>query len=113
MERGESQTGRPAFEVRTVEEEGHWRLVLSGELDLASAERLEEAIHRAEEVPGRSLVLDLSDLRFIDSTGLHVLLQAHARSRKNGRRLSVRKSKHEAVIRLLDLTSTAEILDPD
>jgi anti-anti-sigma factor len=112
MKSSEDRTGRQAFEVRTVREGGSWRLALSGELDLASANQLEDAIRMAEEGSGLRIVVDLGDLRFIDSTGLNVLLKAQARSRKNGQRLSFKPSRHEAVIRLLDLTQTTEILAP-
>jgi anti-sigma B factor antagonist len=112
MKSSEDRTGRQAFEVRTFREGGSWRLALSGELDLASADQLEDAIRMAEEGSGLRIVVDLGDLRFIDSTGLNVLLNAQARSRKNGQRLSFKPSRHEAVIRLLDLTQTTEILAP-
>jgi anti-sigma B factor antagonist len=112
MKSSEDRTGRQAFEVRTFREGGSWRLALCGELDLASADQLEDAIRMAEEGSGLRIVVDLGDLRFIDSTGLNVLLNAQARSRKNGQRLSFKPSRHEAVIRLLDLTQTTEILAP-
>jgi anti-anti-sigma factor len=112
MEYSEGRTGLQTFEVRTVREGDSWRLALSGELDLASAYQLEDAIRMAEEGSGLRIVVDLGDLWFIDSTGLNVLLKAQARSRKNGQRLSFKPSRHEAVIRLLDLTQTTEILAP-
>ena len=112
MEHSEDRTGRQAFEVRTVRDGGSWRLALSGELDLASADQLEDAIRQAEKGGGLRIVVDLSDLRFMDSTGLSVLLRAHARSREDGQRLSFTPSRHEAITRLLDLTQTNEILHP-
>jgi len=56
---------------------------LEGELDFATAfdveMRLEEAIRTADQV-----VVDLSALRFIDSTGIRTLLEAHeAAQREN------------------------------
>ena len=54
-------------------------LILSGEIDFASAPTLEAELHDAENsLPGR-IVLDLAALDFIDSTGIHVL--AHAQQR--------------------------------
>jgi anti-sigma B factor antagonist len=113
MEYSDVRGGLQAFDVRTVKDGGSWRLVLSGELDLASADRLEDAIRQAELDGDLRIVVDLGDLQFMDSTGLSVLLRAQARSRDNGQRLSFRRSNHEAVARLLDLTHTKEILDPD
>ncbi|MFI9594718.1 STAS domain-containing protein [Nonomuraea sp. NPDC052265] len=51
-------------------------VTVSGELDATNADRLESAIRDAHR-PGRSLILDLSELTFMDSTGLHVLVRAH------------------------------------
>jgi len=112
MEQSEDRTEPQFFEVRTFKDGGSWRLTLSGELDLASADQLEDAIRQAEEGDGSRIVVDLSDLEFMDSTGLGLLLKAQARSRENGQRLSFKPSRHEAVTRLLDLTQTMEILDP-
>src|SRR5688572_30037851 len=52
--------------------QGGQRLTLRGELDLATTERLESALADA----GTPVVLDLSGLTFMDSTGVRVLLEA-------------------------------------
>jgi anti-sigma B factor antagonist len=52
---------------------------LSGELDHATAPELREPLESAIDAGARSLLVDLSDCSFIDSTGLSVLV--HARSR--------------------------------
>ena len=83
-------------------------IALSGELDLASVEDLDRAIRNCEETDIGWIVIDLSDVSFIDSTGLNVLLDA--RKRINGRLRFVR-SKHEAVTRLLAMTHADEILN--
>jgi anti-anti-sigma factor len=49
------------------------RLRLVGEIDMSNADRL-AGILRAEVEGGWGLSLDLSDVTFIDSTGLQVLL---------------------------------------
>jgi anti-sigma B factor antagonist len=82
-------------------------IVLSGELDLSGTDRLEAAIRHAEESDIGRVIVDLTAITFIDSTGLGVLLDAKRRS--NGR-LRVTPSEHEAVTRLLELTGTTEIL---
>lgn len=72
---------KPPFELRETWERGSLRLSVVGELDLASAPVLEERLGRL--VPGLlSVVLDLSGLEFIDSTGIRVLIDAvdHASS---------------------------------
>ena len=58
----------------TVEhdEGGATRLTLRGELDLATAARLEQALAQS----GDDVLLDLRGLTFMDSTGVRVLLEA-------------------------------------
>jgi anti-sigma B factor antagonist len=85
-------------------------IALDGELDLTSAEELDTAIREAEETDIGWIVVDLSDVSFIDSTGLSVLL--HAKKRSNGR-LSCIPSNHDAVTWLLELTGTVRTLDSD
>jgi len=51
------------------------KLLLSGELDLASAPTLLEAVSIAARAPD-ALTIDLSRLSFIDSSGVHALLRA-------------------------------------
>ena len=83
-------------------------IALSGELDLASVDQLDAALRDAEETDVGWIVVDLSDVSFIDSTGLAVLLRA--KSRSDGR-LSYIPSQHDAVTRLLELTGTIQMLD--
>jgi anti-sigma B factor antagonist len=54
------------------DERGAARLTLRGELDLATAARLEQALAQS----GDDVLLDLRGLTFMDSTGVRVLLEA-------------------------------------
>jgi anti-anti-sigma factor len=58
---------------------GPW-LRLSGELDLATAPDLEQHLRALEEGEGIRIVLDLSELAFMDSAGLAVILEAERRA---------------------------------
>jgi anti-anti-sigma factor len=53
-------------------------LLLTGELDMASAPELEEQAQRLCARPASELVLDLSRLQFIDSAGLYAILRVRA-----------------------------------
>lgn len=64
-------------------------LALVGELDISSAPTLERELRRAEDGAPSVLVLDLRELRFMDSTGLRLVLGADARARREGRRLAI------------------------
>jgi anti-anti-sigma factor len=51
----------------------------AGELDIATAEQLERELRSAEQSDAETIVLDLSGLTFIDSTGLRVVLDFNER----------------------------------
>ncbi len=86
------------------------RLVVGGELDLTTADRLERAILEAERAGPSQLVLDLSSVEFFDSTGLQILLDADVRARDDGRALRVVAGAGE-VARVLALTEVEDRLD--
>ena len=84
-------------------------LRFSGELDHSHSDEAEEAI-RAAEGHGGPIVVDLSEVTFLDSTALRTLLAAQSRERLDGGdRLSVIRSKHEAVTRVFEVTGTTEM----
>jgi len=62
---------------------------LAGELDLAHAADLEGELLRVEGTDAKRIVVDLSGLTFIDSTGVRIMLQAQARSRADSNRLTL------------------------
>ena len=63
------------------------RIALRGELDLAHAYTFDEELRRVEESRPACIVLDLRELRFLDSCGLARLLAARRRARRLGHRL--------------------------
>jgi anti-sigma B factor antagonist len=69
------------FAVQDIVNRSRHRLVLSGELDLASARDLETVILKICG-NGDGLVLDLSRLTFMDSSGLRLILLAHGLCRE-------------------------------
>jgi len=89
--------------------DGQVRIVVRGELDLASAPALEEQLARAEEMAAPVIVVDLRELDFMDSTGLHVLLKAHQRTSKRGGQFVLVKGSRQ-IERLLRLTGVDERL---
>jgi anti-sigma B factor antagonist len=98
-----------AFEVRIERAEGHAHVALSGELDIASAERFERELAAIED-ESTTIVLDLRNLEFIDSTGLRAMVAADERARGAGRRLVVVRGG-KAVERVLSLTQLDERLE--
>lgn len=58
---------------------GGWAVLrVSGEMDLATSPVLRQRVHDAVAEGRRSLVLDLSEVLFCDSSGVGVLIATHA-----------------------------------
>lgn len=81
-------------------------LALDGELDMASAPMLEVAVEDAEIAGKQTVVLDLRELDFIDSTGLRIILSARKLCGERGQELSVTEGSQQ-VERLLNVTGMA------
>jgi anti-anti-sigma factor len=64
------------------------RVMVAGELDLATSERFDQVVARAL-TEADDVVLDLSDVTFIDSTGLSSLLAGVSASHLRDRRLVI------------------------
>ena len=82
-------------------------VALTGELDVAGAELLENELQRlAADHDPSAIVLDLSALRFMDSTGLRTLVLADARTREAGRQFALVRGP-EDVHRVFEITKMA------
>ena len=90
------------FDIRTDYDGHRWLVSLRGELDLSNVTALEQELREAEASEATRIVVDLSLLEFLDSSGLHTLVQAARRSRKHGDRLRlIPGSEHvQSVFRL-------------
>ena len=98
------------FEV-TAEHRGDTvHLRLAGELDISTAPKVEDELARVEPNRPEVIVLDLSDLAFMDSTGLRLLIAADTRARQQSRRLVIVKGP-EAVQRVFRITRLEERLE--
>ena len=98
------------FDVKTEDRGGAVLLKLTGELDISSAAKVEDELSRVEPRKPEQIVLDLSALDFMDSTGLRLLIAADARARDEGRRLTIVKGP-EPVQRVFRITRLEERLD--
>jgi len=65
------------FEVSSEQPDGSiHQITVRGELDLSTAPELAAELRAAREAGGKSILLDLSDCEFIDSSGLAVIVEA-------------------------------------
>ena len=86
-------------------------LTLAGELDLAGVDAARERLGEAIEIESARVVIDLSELTFIDSTGISFLLSAVKQD--DGGRLSFVACKASAVRRVFAITGVAELFGGD
>ena len=102
----------PPFEIHERREDGRAHLLVTGELDLVTAPELEERLNqlRGEH---QAVVLDLSQLEFMDSTGLHVLVRAFNDASSDGWHLEVDRELSPQVRRLFQLANVGRMILAD
>jgi anti-sigma B factor antagonist len=100
--------GRPAS--LTVElTDGVVVLRIGGELDLLTVPDLRHRLDEATATTG-PVVVDLSDVRFLSSAGLHLLISVHAELAASDRPLRLVTGGTRAVIRPLQITGLDRFL---
>jgi anti-sigma B factor antagonist len=85
-------------------------IALRGDLDLAHAYTFDEELRALEARQPASIVIDLRELKFLDSCGLARLLAARRRARRQGHRLVLVRGS-AAVQRLFALTAVDEAFE--
>ena len=98
------------LELSTEAEGTTVRLALTGELDISGAARVEQELERIEREAPATIVLDLRDLAFMDSTGLRVIVAADGRAREQSRRLVIVRGS-DTVQRIIEMTRLHERLE--
>jgi len=84
-------------------------LKVCGRLDTTTAPQLEEEL--GDEMNGRKeIILDFTELEYISSAGLRVLLSVHKTMKKQGGKLIVR-NVNEEVREVFVITGFSEIMD--
>lgn len=96
--------------MRDSEEQPEVVVVIHGEIDLGTAPALREALRSALEDQTGPVVVDLSDVSFMDSTGVHVLADALQRLEAQNRSLAVVCEEGGQVQRLLALVERLDAL---
>jgi len=84
-------------------------ICLFGELDLATGEAVERELERVEATDTAAIIVDLSGLEFMDSSGVRLMLIANARSRADANRLTLLRGP-AAVQRVLELSGVERLL---
>jgi anti-sigma B factor antagonist len=84
-------------------------VALDGELDMASGPLLQSALEGDEVLASPTVVLDLNQLEFLDSTGLRIILAAREHCRERNQAFAVTRGSQQ-VQRLLSVTGVDEHL---
>jgi anti-anti-sigma factor len=103
----------PSFEIReSAEDDGATRVTLVGELDIAVADGVEERLRRLRE-DGSRVRLDLSQLEFIDSSGVRAIVLGLKHARQGGHELEVDRHISPTVRRMIEIMGIGPQLWPE
>ena len=81
-----------------------------GEIDLFTAPEFKRAVARAVSRVGTTLVIDLTQATFMDSSSLGVLIGAHRRLTRHGQALVI-ACDQEAILKVLRITGLDGLFD--
>ena len=95
---------------RAEDAKGWTVLAVEGEIDIATASALDEAIEQAVSDGKRNIAVDLEAVSFMDSTGLRTLIVAHRRLEDESGRLVVIPGSGP-IRRLLEVAGVVDTLD--
>ena len=101
----------PVLQITVDEADGLARLQLAGELDLATAPDLQRTLNSVVE-PGRTVLIDLAGLVFMDSTGMRGILEAHRSAGQEGWTLRLRPAQ-PPVQRVFTMSGMEKVLPFD
>ena len=85
-----------------------------GELDIATTPVLAFTLHESQQL-AHLTVLDLREVTFLDCAGVHTIVNASLRARKDGRRLVLVRGRPDIyrIFTLTGCTDDVDIGDPD
>lgn len=83
-----------------------WCVYLQGEVDIYTVDKFKSALEEKMEVAQKDLIIDMSNLEYIDSTGLGALI--NIRGKYNGINIEL-KNLRSNVRRLFEITGLTKI----
>jgi anti-anti-sigma factor len=99
----------PSLSIAGRSEDGVEIVAVSGEIDIASAPRLITGLNDAVGTAETPVIVDLTEVGFMDSTGLALLLNAHRRLARRGKGFAV-VSADGPVRRVFTITDMVDVL---
>lgn len=104
-----SVSTRPADGSPEGAEGGCTVITVAGDVDISTSPELRSALAEANGAGARAIVVDLSEVSFVDSTALGVLVGGYTGVRNNGGRFAV-VNDYEAVLKVLRITALHDVL---
>lgn len=109
---GDTAIGRSHdFVAYSSSEDGVRLITLRGELDLASAPKLERELEAALAASEAPIIVDLSDLAFMDSTGLRALIMGQRNASDQQRPFAVARRADSFVARVFEIAGADRAFD--
>lgn len=85
-------------------------VAVSGEIDMATRDVVSQALHAHLDATPLGMVIDLSEVEFLGSAGLAVLIEVNERARQCHTRLGIVMSGNPAVTGVLQIAGLAGLL---
>lgn len=98
------------LEIKHIEKEGKHYLFLQGEIDVYTSEKLKKTLLPLTAKKGNEVIVDFSDVNYIDSTGLGIFIGALKSTNSNESSMKL-TGMIERVRRLFNITGLDEIID--
>ncbi|MBU5468547.1 STAS domain-containing protein [Virgibacillus sp. MSJ-26] len=96
--------------IDIVEEKSQMIVYVSGEVDIYTAPDLKKEVLKLTAQKGNAVIIDLSDVNYMDSTGIGVFISALKSTKENDSRLKL-VNLQSSVMRLFEITGLIEIID--
>jgi anti-sigma B factor antagonist len=96
--------------IATARQRDEYVVELGGELDLSGVARVSAAFASALDSGAQAIVLDLRELEFLDSTGVHTILKAERAASERGRDFMIVRGPRQ-VQRILEISGIIDQLE--
>ncbi len=96
------------IETKTLDHADACAFILTGSLDVATSSALKRDLAKAAEDRRRYVIVDLTKVDFLDSTGLGALMGAHRRAAESGGGVSLVVTDGP-ILRLLNITGLSRV----
>ena len=98
-----------SINAKNNEEIGKWEFNLIGEVDISNAHYFKQQLEDSLAEKKQNIIIDLSELTYIDSTGLGVIIGVYGTIKKEGLTIKVLNPR-ENVKKLLNISGLDKIL---